>query len=56
VRQPLLQTEYPQRDDLMSKEQTIVITLTNLADLQDGKRGKGDSVWLEARNRGLYRI
>ena len=29
-----------------------VVSLTNLADLQAGKRGEGDSVWLEARNRG----
>jgi len=28
-----------------------VVSLTNLADLQAGKRGQGDSVWLEARNR-----
>lgn len=28
------------------------VSLTNLADLQAGKRGDGDSVWLEARNRG----
>ena len=30
----------------------LVVSLTNLADLQTGKRGEGDSVWLEARNRG----
>jgi hypothetical protein len=30
----------------------LVVSLTNLADLQAGKRGDGDSVWLEARNRG----
>ncbi|MBN1814686.1 MAG: hypothetical protein JXA14_22795, partial [Anaerolineae bacterium] len=30
----------------------LVISLTNLADLQAGKRGDEDSVWLEARNRG----
>ena len=29
----------------------LVVSLTNLADLQAGKRGDGDSVWLEARNR-----
>jgi multidrug efflux pump subunit AcrA (membrane-fusion protein) len=29
-----------------------VVSLTNLADLQAGKRGERDSVWLEARNRG----
>jgi hypothetical protein len=28
-----------------------VVSLTNLADLQGGKRGEGDSIWLEARNR-----
>lgn len=32
--------------------QSLVVSLTNLADLQTGKRGEGDSVWLEARNRG----
>jgi hypothetical protein len=31
---------------------TLVVSLTNLADLQAGNRGEGDSVWLEARNRG----
>lgn len=30
----------------------LVVSLTNLADLQTGKRGEGDSVWLEARTRG----
>ena len=30
----------------------VVVSLTNLANLQAGKRGEGDSVWLEARNRG----
>jgi hypothetical protein len=30
----------------------LVVSLTNLADLQTGKRGEGDSVWLDARNRG----
>lgn len=29
----------------------LAVSLTNLADLQTGKRGEGDSVWLEARNR-----
>jgi len=29
-----------------------VVSLTNLADLQAGKRSERDSVWLEARNRG----
>jgi hypothetical protein len=29
-----------------------VVSLTNLADIQAGKRGERDSVWLEARNRG----
>jgi hypothetical protein len=29
-----------------------IVSLTNLADLQSGKRGEGDSVWLEARDRG----
>ena len=31
---------------------TVIVSLTNLADLQTGMRGEGDSVWLEARNRG----
>jgi hypothetical protein len=30
----------------------LVVSMTNLADLQAGKRGERDSVWLEARNRG----
>lgn len=30
---------------------SLVVSLTNLADLQSGRRGEGDSVWLEARNR-----
>lgn len=30
----------------------LLVSLTNLADLHAGKRGEGDSVWLEARNRG----
>lgn len=29
----------------------LVVSLTNLADLQAGKRGEGDSIWLEARDR-----
>jgi hypothetical protein len=31
---------------------SLVVSLTNLADLQIGKRGDGESVWLEVRNRG----
>jgi hypothetical protein len=30
----------------------LVVSLTNLADIQAGNRGEGDSVWLEIRNRG----
>ena len=30
----------------------LVVLLTNLANLQTGKRGEGNSIWLEARNRG----
>jgi len=30
----------------------LAVSLTNLADLQAGKRGEGDTVWLETRNRG----
>jgi len=33
---------------------SMVVSLTNLADLQIGKRGEGDCVWREARNRGQY--
>jgi hypothetical protein len=33
------------------KNKQLVVSLTNLADLQTGKRGEGDSVWLEARIR-----
>lgn len=29
----------------------LVASLTNLADLQSGKQGERDSVWLETRNR-----
>jgi len=35
-----------------SGEISIIISLTNLADLQTGMRCEGDSVWLEAPNRG----
>jgi hypothetical protein len=38
------------------RNRPLLVSLTNLADLQIGKRGEGDSVWLEARNRELYRI
>jgi len=30
----------------------LVVSLTNLADLQGEKRGEGGNVWLEARDRG----
>ena len=30
----------------------LVVSLTNMADFQAGKRGERDSVWFEARNRG----
>jgi hypothetical protein len=30
----------------------LVVSLTNLANLQAGKRGERDTIWLEARNRG----
>jgi hypothetical protein len=30
----------------------VVISLTNLADLQTGKRGEGDSLWLEVKHKG----
>jgi hypothetical protein len=28
-------------------KRTLVVSLTNLADLQSGKRGDGDRIWLE---------
>ena len=31
---------------------SLAVSLTDLADLQTGKRGEEDGVWLEARNRG----
>ena len=34
------------------RNRPLLVSLTNLADLQTGKRGEADSVWLEARNRG----
>jgi hypothetical protein len=34
------------------RNKPLVVSLTNLADLQAGKRGEADSVWLEARTRG----
>jgi hypothetical protein len=33
---------------------SFAVSLTNLADLQACKRGEGDSIWLEVRNRGEY--
>jgi hypothetical protein len=34
------------------RNKSLIVYLTNLADLQTVKRGEGDSVWLEADNRG----
>lgn len=34
------------------RNKSLEVSLTILADLQVGKRGEGDSFWLEARNRG----
>ncbi len=31
---------------------SVVVVLTNLADLQAGKRGEGDSIWLEFIQKG----
>jgi hypothetical protein len=31
----------------------LVISLTNLADLQTGKRGEGDKIWLEVKQKGI---
>jgi len=30
----------------------VVISLINLADLQTGKRGEGDSIWLDVKQQG----
>ncbi len=30
----------------------LVVSLTNLADLQTGKRGEGDNIWLEVKEKG----
>ncbi len=30
----------------------LVVSLTNLADLQTGKRGEGDKIWLETKKKG----
>ncbi len=35
---------------------SLVVSLTNLADLQAGNHGEGDSVWLEVRNRGKFSL
>lgn len=31
---------------------SLVVSLTNLADLQAGKRGEGDNIWLEVKQKG----
>jgi len=31
---------------------SLVISLTNLVDLQRGKRGEGDKIWLEVKQKG----
>jgi hypothetical protein len=31
----------------------LVVSLTNLADLQTGKEGEGDRIWLEAKQKGI---
>ena len=33
------------------EDQSLIVSLTNLATLQAGKRGEGESVWLEERTR-----
>ncbi len=33
---------------------TAIIFFTNLAVLQAGKRGNGDSIWLKTRRKGRY--
>jgi hypothetical protein len=30
---------------------SLVVSLTNLADLQNGKRGDGDGIWLEVKQK-----
>jgi hypothetical protein len=42
----------PQQTSLNEQGATHFVELTHLADLKTGKRGEGDSVWLEAHNRG----
>ncbi len=34
----------------------LIISLTNLADLQAGKRGGGDSIWLEVKQKGNWDV
>jgi hypothetical protein len=34
------------------RNRLLVVSLTNLADLQTGKSGEGDSIWLEIKQRG----
>jgi hypothetical protein len=34
--------------------QPALISLTNLSDLHSGKRGDGDSIWLEVKKKGKY--
>lgn len=34
------------------ENRSMMLSITNLADIQSGKRGEGDSDWLEVRNRG----
>lgn len=31
----------------------LVVSLTNLADIQTGKRGDGDKIWLEVKQKGI---
>jgi hypothetical protein len=31
----------------------LVISLTNLADIKIGKRGDGDRIWLEVKQKGI---
>ena len=32
---------------------SLVVSLTNLADLQTGKRGDGDRIWLEVKHKDM---
>jgi hypothetical protein len=35
---------------------SLVVSLTNLVDLRTGKRGEGDKIWLETKEKGILSI